>query len=288
MKTKILHKQSVESRKLKVYPVGKSFRAKRLGVVTLLALAFSFSTATAQESVNATGGDASGTGGTFSYSFGQFAYETYFDGNSSLAQGVQQPFELFGDEQLVPENYEMANTTIAQGEILCYNAMETITVAGNDVPVQVQPNATVEFIAGQSIRFLPGFHARAGSFVTGRITTTDDFCNGYVVPSMLQAPPIVEKSTELISNTPLEPDILSDMGVKVYPNPNNGMFRVELLNIDNKAQVYVYNQLGAILHHSEMENNGNNEIELPKARSGLYFVRVVSGENQFVNKIIVN
>jgi len=31
-----------------------------------------------------------------------------------------------------------------------------------------------------------------------------------------------------------------------------------------------------------------NEIELPNAPGGLYYVRVVDGEKQFVNKIIVN
>lgn len=94
MKKKILHKQSVESRKLKVYPFGKSFRAKRLIVVTLLALAFSFSTATAQESINATGGDASGGGGSSSYSIGQVVYTTNTGTSGSVAQGVQQAFEI--------------------------------------------------------------------------------------------------------------------------------------------------------------------------------------------------
>ncbi len=288
MKKKILHKQSVESRKLKVYPVGKSFRVKSLGVVTLLAFAFSFSTVQAQESVNSTGGDATGSGGTFSYSFGQFACQSFFEGNSSVVQGVQHPFELFDTEQNVPQDYQLANATLTGGELLCYNALETITVAGNDGPVEIQPNATAEFIAGQSIRFLPGFHAQTGSNVQGRITTTGDFCDGYIVPSIVHAPPIVEKSIEL--NQPeTQPDWLApDMGVKVFPNPNNGRFRVELLNFDNKAQVYVYNQLGAILHHSEIDNNGNTEIDLTKAHRGLYFVRVVDGEKQFVNKIIVN
>jgi hypothetical protein len=288
MKTKMLHKQSVGNKKLKVFPVGKSFRVKSLGVVTLLAFTFFFSTAQAQESVNATGGDASGSGGTFSYSFGQFACQNFFEGNSSVSQGVQHPFEFFGTGQSVPQDYQLVNATLTGGEILCYNALETITVAGNDGTVEIQPNATAEFIAGQSIRFLPGFHAQAGSFVQGRISTTGDFCDGYIVPSIVHTPPIVEKSIVLNqpeTHTDWRPP---DMGIKVYPNPNNGRFIVELVNIENKAQIYVYNQLGSILHHSEINNNGNTEIELPNARGGLYFVRVVSGVKYFVNKIIVN
>jgi hypothetical protein len=48
----------------------------------------------AQESINTTGGDASGSGGSVSYSVGQVAYQTYTGTNGSVAQGVQQPYEF--------------------------------------------------------------------------------------------------------------------------------------------------------------------------------------------------
>ena len=67
---------------------------KVLGVATLLACMFSLSTVSAQESVNATGGNASGSGGSASYSVGQVVYTTNTGTNGSVAQGVQQPFEI--------------------------------------------------------------------------------------------------------------------------------------------------------------------------------------------------
>jgi hypothetical protein len=48
----------------------------------------------AQESVNASGGNGSGTGGTISYSVGQMVYTTSGGTNGSSAQGSQQPFEI--------------------------------------------------------------------------------------------------------------------------------------------------------------------------------------------------
>ena len=48
----------------------------------------------AQESPTAAGGDATGTGGTASYSVGQVVYTTATGTNGSVAQGVQQPFEI--------------------------------------------------------------------------------------------------------------------------------------------------------------------------------------------------
>ena len=48
----------------------------------------------AQETIPATGGDASGSGGSTSYTVGQIVYTTNSGSNGSVAQGVQQPFEI--------------------------------------------------------------------------------------------------------------------------------------------------------------------------------------------------
>ncbi len=49
----------------------------------------------AQEGVNASGGDALGSGGSVSYSVGQITYTTATGSNGySVAEGVQQPFEI--------------------------------------------------------------------------------------------------------------------------------------------------------------------------------------------------
>jgi hypothetical protein len=48
----------------------------------------------AQSTIPTTGGSASGPGGTASYSIGQLVYTTNTGTNGSLAQGVQQPYEI--------------------------------------------------------------------------------------------------------------------------------------------------------------------------------------------------
>ncbi|HMQ08624.1 MAG TPA: IPTL-CTERM sorting domain-containing protein [Saprospiraceae bacterium] len=47
----------------------------------------------AQESVNSAGGDATGAGGTASYTVGQVVYTTIGDNGMTVAQGVQQAFQ---------------------------------------------------------------------------------------------------------------------------------------------------------------------------------------------------
>lgn len=49
----------------------------------------------AQESISASGGNASGKGGSVSYSVGQLFYSTATGNGVSVLQGVQQPYEIF-------------------------------------------------------------------------------------------------------------------------------------------------------------------------------------------------
>jgi len=51
-------------------------------------------TVQAQQATTATGGDASGSGGTAAYSVGQIVYTTHTGTTGSVAQGVQQPYDI--------------------------------------------------------------------------------------------------------------------------------------------------------------------------------------------------
>jgi len=67
---------------------------KRLKFCAILLFGFGLTGLQAQESVNTTGGNASGSGGSASYSVGQVAYQTHTGTNGSVAQGVQQAYEI--------------------------------------------------------------------------------------------------------------------------------------------------------------------------------------------------
>jgi hypothetical protein len=86
----------------------------------------------AQEIVAPSGGNASGSGGSVSYSVGQVVYTTSTGANGSVAQGVQQPFEI----SVVSVNEEAAGITLT---FLAYpnptTEYLTLSIAGG-VPVQ--------------------------------------------------------------------------------------------------------------------------------------------------------
>jgi len=62
--------------------------------ITLL-LGIGISVCQAQESANASGGVASGIGGTVAYSIGQVAYTYESGSNGDISHGVQQPYEIY-------------------------------------------------------------------------------------------------------------------------------------------------------------------------------------------------
>ena len=67
----------------------------KLLLLVILFLFIPFSSAYSQETFDASGGEASGSGGSASYSIGQVFYNTHTGAYMfSAAEGVQQPFEI--------------------------------------------------------------------------------------------------------------------------------------------------------------------------------------------------
>jgi len=78
----------------KITQTKKQLKHSNIKIALLVTLTFCLSTAMAQESLNVAGGNASGSGGSVSYSVGQLFYTTNIGTNGSAAQGVQQAYEI--------------------------------------------------------------------------------------------------------------------------------------------------------------------------------------------------
>ena len=66
----------------------------KIKLIAAALLNLAYATISAQQATDAAGGNASGSGGSASYSFGQTFYTTHTSTNGSVAQGVQQPYEI--------------------------------------------------------------------------------------------------------------------------------------------------------------------------------------------------
>ena len=69
-------------------------RHKKMKLSAVLLLGLGLTGLHAQTAIPTTGGNASGSGGSVSYSVGQVVYQTYTGTNTSVAEGVQQPYEI--------------------------------------------------------------------------------------------------------------------------------------------------------------------------------------------------
>lgn len=69
--------------------------------------------------------------------------------------------------------------------------------------------------------------------------------------------------------------------VILYPNPNNGTFTITLQNVNEPAQVEIYDVLGEEIYQAKINSN-NTKIDLGSQPEGVYFYRVVKEDGGLV------
>jgi hypothetical protein len=123
----------------------------------------------AQTAIAASGSNASGSGGTVSYSIGQVFYTNESGTNGNVSQGVQQPYEISGSTSLNESvekkyhiivypnpttdliNLEMENFTISKTLYQLYDIkgciIESKTIAGKETNIDMSKlSASTYFI----------------------------------------------------------------------------------------------------------------------------------------------
>jgi PKD repeat protein len=94
----------------------------------------------------------------------------------------------------IPGTLSVLDQVVTSGQARCYNALQTILVAGGGSVFQVQAGGSATFIAGQNIRYLPGTRVFSGGYMHGYITTNGQYC----IPATLSVPTRVITSGESI------------------------------------------------------------------------------------------
>jgi len=75
---------------------------------------------------------------------------------------------------------------------------------------------------------------------------------------------------------------LENNTIKVYPNPNNGIFTIESSQLIDESIVEVYNVLGKQVFR-ETETGTKNELDLSSQSSGVYFYRILNGSGALLS-----
>ncbi len=169
----------------------------------------------------------------------------------------------------------LQNITIPSGQSNCYNAIQSISAAGDGTSFIVQSGGSVNMIAGQKINLLAGTRGNNGSYLHAVISTAY-CCN--VIP---QAPAILNGVTGIQAdgNKPF---------FKVYPNPTTGTFTLELNGVSesSKVSVEIYGILGEKIMKTEMGGSTQHVFDLSERQQGIYLIRVINGEEMGMTKII--
>ena len=75
--------------------------------------------------------------------------------------------------------------------------------------------------------------------------------------------------------------------LNIYPNPNNGEFKISVENNSEISTIDIYNLMGEKVFNSDM-NKTMNEIDISNQPKGVYFVEITIGDKIFNEKIIKN
>jgi hypothetical protein len=108
---------------------------------------------------------------TWDYSTHEMTWGGSYAGMAQYGVGVIQL------QPAVPQNRTLQNITVANGQSVCYDATQTIAVAGSGTTFIVQSGGDATLIAGQNILFLPGSLLQSGSHVLATITTNGNYCS---------------------------------------------------------------------------------------------------------------
>jgi len=80
--------------------------------------------------------------------------------------------------------------------------------------------------------------------------------------------------------------------IKVFPNPNKGIFYISLKNsLIEDATINIYNNLGLIVYKETIKKQdliNKTEIRLNSIATGVYFIKIISNNQTFTKRIIIS
>ncbi len=176
---------------------------------------------------------------------------------------------------VVPLTRTVQNVVILDGESSCYNAVQTITLAGDLTTFAVQPGGSATLIAGQNIVILPTTQVSSGGYLHGYIAPDGPWCT---TPSL---PAVVAGGMETTPET-------AHTFFKIYPNPTTGNFTLEQMGEIQygSLKVDVYGMRGEKLMSGKMTGEKRHEFSLSEMPEGLYFVKVTSDNSNETYKLV--
>ena len=177
----------------------------------------------------------------------------------------------------IPATVSLQGISVASGESNCYNAFETIYIAGSGTTFTVQNGGSATMIAGEKILYLPGTVVEAGGYMLGYITQSGQYCGSAPTAPLVAAS--VTEPAMLVSEKP---------SFKLYPNPTTGSFTLEFTDSDSAANssAFICDIRGNKVFDLQLNGSGKQVISLENQPKGMYFIRVFTEKQSGSAKIL--
>jgi hypothetical protein len=163
---------------------------------------------------------------------------------------------------------------------ICFDATNTITVAGGGTTFLVQSGASVTMIAGVKISYLYGTLVEPGGFMHGYITTTNSYC-GSLPPSMVATVTGVNAESADPGNSPPR--------FTLFPNPTNGEFTLWLHGTltGEVFQSKIYSIRGEQVSVKRLASQKTYDYDLSGLPVEIYFLHITAGDLVQTIKIVL-
>lgn len=208
--------------------------------------------------------------------------------NNSLS-ATPNPAPINCDLKISKMEFDLVitNETVAVGITKNFKAWNSITVSNSSV----QRLATSDFTTRNYIHLLPEFHSANGSETHIYTSNTYPECGDYTSFLRLANPNASVQSPNFNSEKEIELSFKSksSSSLTLVPNPNNGIFTVELSRSEKKnsqLKISVLNYLGTLVY-SQSTSENTTLLDLSFLAKGIYFVQVKTEADFFIQKIII-
>ena len=125
----------------------------------------------------------------------------------------------------------------------------------------------------------------AATQVANLVTTVST--NNPVVSVAASIVASVDSAHTLCSNVGISEYSPNENSISIFPNPTKDNFTININAEIKKAQIEIYNVMGEKIHTEIISAASSKEIYLRNISSGIYFVKVYNGQNQYTKKLII-
>lgn len=177
---------------------------------------------------------------------------------------------------------EIPDTIVLTDESLCFNAIETVAIAGNGKQFIVEAGGHADVIAGQNILFREGTHVKPGGSLHAWITTDGSYCEN--TNSMLA---ILDEEGSLGILLDDLRHTSEDSFFNIYPNPTPGDFILELSEYNEfSIMVEIHTIQGQRIFSTQLPEGKVFNFSFSDRKPGVYLIRVIKDNKASVGKII--